>query len=108
MESKTIKQTPSVESPVFPSAHHMPSSGGQPPVSVRRPPSSGPPPIPSRVDLGEAPVDAASSIKKPGRDDLPSKGSPKLRYEGVIIRVKFNFFHITWIIPTSSSEKFNT
>ena len=90
MESKTLKQTPSVESPAFPSDHHMPLSG-------RRPPSSGPPPIPSRVDLGEAPVDAASSIKKSSRDDFPSKGSPKLKYEA--------FFPITWIIPTSPSNK---
>ena len=73
-------------------AHGMPSSGGQPPVSGRRPPSSGPPPIPSRIDLGEAPVNAASSIKKQSRDDLPSKGSPKLKYEGVIICFKLNFF----------------
>ena len=74
----------------------MPSSGGQPPVSGRRPPSSGPPPIPSRVDLGEAPADAASSIKNQSRDDLPSKGSPKLKYEGVVF-VLYNFFliHVT-------------
>jgi len=85
MESKTIKQTPSVETPAFPSHHHMPSSGGPPPVPGRGPPSSGPPPIPSRVDLGEAPVDVASSIKKPGRDDLPSKGSPKPKYEAFLL-----------------------
>ena len=83
MESNTIKERRSAESPVFLSAHHMPSSGGPPPISGRRPPPAGPPPIPSRVDLGEAPVDAASSTKKQSRDDLPNKGSPKLKYEGI-------------------------
>ena len=74
---------------MFPSAHQMPSSGGQPPVPGQRPQPSGPPPIPSRVDLGEAPVNAVSSIKKQSRDD---SGSPKLKYEGVIICFKLNFF----------------
>ena len=76
MESNTIKQPPSVESPAFP--RH-----GPPPILGRRPPSSGPPPIPSRVDLGEAQVDVASSIKKQSKDGFPYKGSPKLKYEGI-------------------------
>ena len=67
----------------------MPSSGGQPPVPGRRPSSSGPPPIQSRVDLGEAPVDAASSNKKQSIDDF---GYLKVKYEGVIICFKLNFF----------------
>lgn len=91
MESNTIKQPPSVESPAFP--RH-----GPPPILGRRPPPSGPPPIPSRVDLGEAPVDVASSIKKQSRDGFPYKGSPKLKYEGIkyllfISKLKEVFFY---------------
>lgn len=92
MERNTIKQPPLAEAPAFPSTHHMPSSGGLPLISGRRPPPSGPPPIPSRVDLGEAPVDAVSAIKKQSRDDLPNKGSPKLKYEGIFL------FVLNWIL----------
>ena len=61
----------------------MASSGVPPPIPGRRPPPSGPPPIPSRVDLGEAPVQAVSAIKEQSMEELPKKGSPKLKYDEI-------------------------
>ncbi|KAL9972092.1 hypothetical protein ACROYT_G018333 [Oculina patagonica] len=61
----------------------MASNGVPPPIPGRRPPPSGPPPpIPSRVDLGEATVQAVSSTKEQSKDELPNKGSPKLKAKG--------------------------
>ena len=56
----------------------MASSKTHPPMPAKKP---GPPPIPSRLDLGEAPVDSVSPNKGPGKDDLSTKGSPKIKWE---------------------------
>ena len=56
----------------------MASSKAHPPMPAKKP---GPPPIPSRLDLGEAPVDSVSPNKGLGKDDLSTKGSPKIKWE---------------------------
>ena len=72
----------------------MASSNAHPPMPAKKP---GPPPIPSRLDLGEAPVDSVSPNKGLGKDDLSTKGSPKIKWEKcttiIIIIITKYYYH---------------